>query len=327
VVDQPNAIEASFEITNVLCKDGADGAITVTVTGGQPPYNYKWSNSSIVLNQTGSHISNLSADTYSLKITDSNGVSLTESGLEVVQPTQILASLTSEKPSCSDSNDGEIELSVSGGTGTYTFLWDYNNLTTQNIDGLPAGDYSVRIVDENGCSITAKTTVEQPLPLEISATIKPITCEDQSDGEITLTVWGGASGYEFNWSNGATTQDVEDLSDGTYTVTVTDANNCQLVEEFNIEPGVGNCISIPNAFTPNGDNINDTWEIMNSHLYPSMTVKVFSKEGSVVFDSNGYDTNWDGMHNDRALPSGTYYYIVDFKNGDKPYTGSITIVR
>lgn len=328
VVEQPNAIEASFEITDVLCKNGADGAIKVTVTGGEPPYNYKWSNSSIVLNQTGSQINNLSADTYSLRITDSNGVSLTERGLEVEQPTQILASLNAEKTACSDSNDGAIELNVSGGAGNYTYLWDYQNLTTRNIDELPAGDYSVRIVDENGCSITGKTTVEQPEPLEMSASIKPITCEDQEDGKISLSVSGGTSGYAFNWSHGKTTSDVEDLPAGTYTVTVSDANNCQINEEFSIEPGVGNCISIPNAFTPNGDNYNDTWEIMNSHLYPSMTVKVLSKEGSVVFESNGYETNWDGRrHNDRPLPSGTYYYIIDFKNGDKPYTGTITIVR
>ncbi|MDG5799006.1 gliding motility-associated C-terminal domain-containing protein [Marinilabiliaceae bacterium ANBcel2] len=326
-VNQPNPIEASFDMTNVLCKNYANGEIEVTVTGGVAPYNYRWSNSSIVLNQTSDHITNLSADTYSLRITDSNGVSITKTGIKVEQPSKILASLTSNKTSCHDSNDGKIEVSVSGGTGNYSYLWDYNNLTTQNIDGIPAGDYSVRIVDENGCSLTAKATITQPEPLEINGSINPITCEDQSDGEILLSVSGGSSDYLFNWSHGETSKDVKNLSDGTYRVTVTDANNCQLDKEFYIEPGIGNCISIPNAFTPNGDNINDTWEIKNSHLYPSMTVKVFSREGSVVFESNGNNKSWDGKHNNRDVPSGTYYYIIDFKNGDEPYTGTVTIVR
>ncbi|MGM0532250.1 MAG: gliding motility-associated C-terminal domain-containing protein [Bacteroidota bacterium] len=326
-VQEPEALEVDFEVTDVLCYQGADGKIEATVTGGEPPYDYEWANSSIILNQTGTKISGLSADTYSLKVTDANGISLMKRGIEIEEPSQILANITTKPASCYNSEDGELEVSVSGGAGNYSYLWDNDGETTSSIDGLSSGDYSVRIVDKNGCSMTAEATVERPGPIKITHDIKPITCEDQSDGEISVSATGGVSGFEYSWSNGETSPDIDELSEGTYRVTATDANECEVSEEFYIDPGEGNCISIPNAFTPNGDNINDVWVIANSDLYPDMTVKVLSKEGSVVFESNGYDDPWEGRYKGKKLPSGTYYYIIDFKNGDDIYKGTITIVR
>ena len=84
---------------------------------------------------------------------------------------------------------------------------------------------------------------------------------------------------------------------------------------------------VPNTFTPNGDGINDTWEIRHLDRFPGCIVEVHATSGSLLFRSIGYTQPWDGTHRGRALPVGTYYYVVDTKTGDPRMTGYVTIVR
>ena len=85
---------------------------------------------------------------------------------------------------------------------------------------------------------------------------------------------------------------------------------------------------VPNAFTPNGDGINDTWNINTlSFQYPDCTVDVFNRYGQQLFHSEGYSKPWDGTYNKKPLPVGTYYYIINLKNGAQPLSGSLTILR
>jgi gliding motility-associated-like protein len=84
---------------------------------------------------------------------------------------------------------------------------------------------------------------------------------------------------------------------------------------------------VPNAFSPNGDGINDRWRIQYLESYPGATVDVYNRYGQSVFSSVGYDVDWDGTVNGKPLPIGTYYYIINPKNGRKIITGSITIIR
>ncbi len=86
-------------------------------------------------------------------------------------------------------------------------------------------------------------------------------------------------------------------------------------------------IVIPNAFTPNGDGINDTWNIKNLDTYANCTVNIFTRYGQKVYSSIGYGVSWDGKYNGADLPVSTYYYIIDLKNGLKVISGSVTIIR
>jgi gliding motility-associated-like protein len=84
---------------------------------------------------------------------------------------------------------------------------------------------------------------------------------------------------------------------------------------------------IPNTFTPNGDGVNDTWDIKYLSSYPSTTVQVFNRDGNLVFNSNSYSTGWDGKYKNKDLPVGMYYYIITAKQGELKYSGSVLIVR
>jgi gliding motility-associated-like protein len=86
-------------------------------------------------------------------------------------------------------------------------------------------------------------------------------------------------------------------------------------------------IKVPNAFSPNGDGINDSWKIQYLESYPGATVKVFNRYGQTVFATTGYSREWNGTTNGNPLPSGTYYWIIDPKNGVLPINGSVTIIR
>lgn len=324
-VTQPPKLESSYQVTPVNCKEGTDGSIDLTVVGGVPPYSYIWANSEKILNENGQDATGLKKDHYYVTITDFNGISIFDS-IFVDEPTNIQASLIPTNANCFSSSDGSIDLTVSGGEVPYTFLWS-DNTTNQNLSNVVADDYSVLIVDKNGCSLLAESAVGEPELIVIDEVITQVTCKDQSDGTISTTITGGISPYDFVWSNGETTQDVIGLDGGDYSVTVIDQHSCEMVKNYYLQMPEFICIWIPNAFTPNGDNINDEWIITNSFLYPGLSVTVFNKDGFEIFASNGYKTPWNGAFNNNQSPAGTYYYIVDPKNGDKPFTGTLTIVR
>lgn len=324
-VTQPPKLENSYQVTDVNCKEGTDGSIDLTVVGGVPPYTYIWANSEIIMNVEEQDIDGLKKDNYYVTITDFNGISITDS-MFVDEPNTIQASLIPTDANCYGSSDGSIALTVSGGMPPYTFLWS-DQTTNQQLQDVTANDYSVLIVDNNGCSLTADATVGQPPEIIIEETLTHVTCKDQSDGEIALSVTGGIPGYDYVWSHGETTRDVADLEGGNYSITVIDQHNCPMSEEYFIQVPPYICIWIPSAFTPNGDGYNDKWDITNSYLYPDITVTVFNKEGAQVFADTGYEESWDGTFNGNNSPAGTYYYVVNTRNNDKPFTGTVTIVR
>ncbi|WP_425423102.1 gliding motility-associated C-terminal domain-containing protein [Segetibacter koreensis] len=85
--------------------------------------------------------------------------------------------------------------------------------------------------------------------------------------------------------------------------------------------------TIPNAFSPNGDNINDKWIIKGLKDYDNCTVEIFTRYGSKVFSSKGYQQPWDGTSNGSPMPVATYYYLIDLKNGEKPLSGPLTLLK
>jgi gliding motility-associated-like protein len=110
-----------------------------------------------------------------------------------------------------------------------------------------------------------------------------------------------------------------------YTIKATSSEGCIARDQVYVK--VLKNVKVPNAFTPNGDNINDTWQIKYLESYPGCEVDVFNRYGQRVYHSTGYSSPWNGTINGQPLPAATYYYIINPKNGRVPVKGSVTIIR
>lgn len=229
-ITQPaGALNVNSSVTNLLCYEDNNGAIDVSPAAGTPPYSYVWSNG-----HTGEDLQNLAAGSYTVTVTDNNGCSLTNN-LFVTQPSAPLsATITSTAVACYGNASGALNLTVAGGTPLYNFTWD-NGSTTEDLSNILAGDYAVVITDQNGCSTSAQSTVSQPpAALSIASTLTNLNCHDIQDGAIQATVSGGTTGYSYAWSNGETNGTISNLSTGSYSLTVTDANGCTASELYTL---------------------------------------------------------------------------------------------
>jgi gliding motility-associated-like protein len=136
----------------------------------------------------------------------------------------------------------------------------------------------------------------------------------------------------FLWSPGASLSSPNVLrpylvatADQTYTLSATGEGNC--TDEDTMSVRILKPVVCPNAFSPNGDGQNDTWQLDNLADYPGAKVEVFNRYGQLVYSSRGYKTPWDGTSKGKPLPVATYYYVIQLQNGFKPLNGSVTIIR
>lgn len=148
-------------------------------------------------------------------------------GCSAVPNCNLTSSTTSSSVLCNGASTGSINLSLTGGTAPFTYLWS-NNATVQDPQNLAAGTYSVTVTDANGCTSTSNATLTQPTALDISISSTQVLCFGGNNGSINLTPSGGAAPYTYLWSNNSTVQDPQNLSAGLYSVVVTDANGCTI---------------------------------------------------------------------------------------------------
>lgn len=205
----------------VTCYGQTDGAVNISASGGQPPYQYLWSNAA-----TSQNLHNIPPGAYSVTVTDANGCSNTASA-SVTEPAPIHVAANISNSACSNPT-GSIQLSVSGGTGTYSFLWN-TGANTQHIVNVFAGSYSVTVYDANNCTKTADYIVNSISGPTVTSTIRNVSCYNGNDGSIALSVSGAFPPFSYLWSTGNTTSLVTNLQAGNYQYTVTDAQNCQVI--------------------------------------------------------------------------------------------------
>lgn len=212
----------SSSIIDETCDDGT-GAIDITMAGGTLPYTYSWSTGA-----TSEDLTSLSAGDYDVYVTDAGGCTTTESfSLDNSGGTISFGTAIIDEEICGDAS-GAINISFTGGEAPYTFAWS-NGAITEDISGLTAGDYSVTITDFNGCSNTATYSVTLTTgDLAITdATVTDESCGDGT-GAIDVTISGGDAPFDYSWSSGETTEDLTDLSAGTYTLVITDVFGCSV---------------------------------------------------------------------------------------------------
>ncbi len=223
-IEEPDTFSFIPSISDASCFGFNDGSIEIDVFGGTPPYTITWNNSG-----TGEQINDLVAGDYSFSLTDINGCVFNSSSITVDEPQalqlEIIELLT---PACYEGINGGIDILITGGTEPYEFLWN-NNAVSEDIYQLSLGEYEVSVTDANGCVFeSSPISITEPdiLSYNISMLQAP-SCNNLSDGSIDIEIFGGTFPYQYEWSNGADTEDIDNLEEGMYSLTVTDTNNCE----------------------------------------------------------------------------------------------------
>ena len=227
-VGQATPITYSETHLDASCNGLFDGEIHLTINGGTGPYQVNWN----IMVLDGPDLTGLAPGMYTPTIIDANGCGLPGAPIEISEPTAISIAIDQvDDVSCNGGSDGAIAITASGGTPIYTYEWS-NGPSTKDLAGIPAGNYTPTVTDSEGCTQTISAiTVNEPSAISGNAVVDPIKCDGDTNGAVDLSPSGGNAPYTFLWSGGlGTGEDVSNLSPGSYTVTITDASGCTLVD-------------------------------------------------------------------------------------------------
>lgn len=224
---------------NITCFNAGNGSLTAGMTGGAAPFTYSWSPGG----QTAATAINLTPGTYTCVVTDFFGCKSSVVGT-ITQPPVLTAIMNSNNVKCFGTATGTVSAAGSGGLGPYTYLWSPTASTLSTVPNVAIGNYSCTIRDVNGCSVTQTITVTQPTSLTLTSSVTAANC-NLPNGSATVTASGGAPGaYTYSWSAGSTTASQGGVVAGTYTILVTDANNCSVTLAATIPNTAGPTLSI-----------------------------------------------------------------------------------
>ena len=291
VVAVPAVVIDSVVVSPLSCFGGQDGQATAVASGGSASLSYLWSDG-----QTTATASGLSAGQYQVLVADSEGCTDSLS-VVVSQPAALSSSVATTPETAVGANDATALASVSGGTPGYSYLWS-TGATADSIGGLAPGIYGLTVTDANGCSSSSSFTINAlNCTLTAVASATPALCAGAANGTASAVVNDNELSVSYLWSNGATTASLSGLSAGTYTVTVSDDNNCQVVVSVEVtepSPLLISLTSIP-ASCP---------ELADGQVL-----------ASVSGGTPPYSLSWPGGGNGQGLGVGSYVLTLTDANG------------
>ncbi|MEA3444652.1 MAG: T9SS type A sorting domain-containing protein [Bacteroidota bacterium] len=258
-ITQPDAPTRDYDIRHVVCHGDSTGEIDLTIDGDFPPFTFEWPGGATSEDRTV-----LFAGTYDLTITDDDGC-LINDDITVNQTDLIVPGFVKNNVSCHGDSDGDIDLSVSGGIPPFAFEWSFSFdttflETTEDLSLLAYGTYYLTITDDSACQVNNFAIIFEPDILALSITGTSVSIAGASDGIADLTVTGGTMPYSYLWSNDSTSQDINAIPEGAYTVTVTDDKACtETASVYISEPPVNitQSISLP-----------QDWSIFSTYINP-----------------------------------------------------------
>jgi len=293
VINDPSPLQITASQQPTSCFGSCDGSAQVFITTqGTPPYNYLWNTQN-----TSTTIQNLCSGVYSVTVTDAEYCVRVQS-VFVQQPDSIQPVINIPDILCYGDTTSIYISDVLGGTPDYTYLWN-DGSTNAALHGVGSGVYTVIITDSHQCKDTTQISVIQPSLLESSANVNHTLCSASCNGSINITPNGGTSPYSFEWSNGAHTQNIQNLCEGNYEVTITDAHGCSYIAQYEVAN---------TQYSPLLDAIAQPYVIyhgQSSHLYADANSNLHFVWWPANTLSNGY------VQNPIATPDSTTAYIVE----------------
>ena len=253
-INQPPPLAANATSTPAAC-GASDGTATVNASGGTGPYTYSWAPSG----QTGATANGLAPGIHTATVTDANGCTQTASTTvaELLPPTASITGFTNV--TCNGANNGSATVAGAGGVTPYTYSWNtapVQNTATAN--NLPPGNYIATVTDVNGCTATANATITEPAPITFTLTKNDASCGASNGSASVTNIAGGTGGYTYSWAPmGGTGATANNLPQGNYTVTVTDANGCVETDNITVNASAPPDVAITgstNVTCNNGNN-------------------------------------------------------------------------
>lgn len=314
-----------------------NGEIDVLVSGGNPPFNYSIDNG--VSFQSNNEFTNLAPGNYTVLVQEQGNVLCqTDSVVSISNSSApVINDVLVGNESCDGQNDGTLSILASGGQVPYTVSYN-NNAGSLNETGLAPGNYSIELIDNNGCMVMDSATILAGVAL--SLTTSNDTSAYQGEAISLMSQGTGTSNGIYTWSpaTGLSCTDCANPSfvledDITYTVSFTDTvNNCVTSEEIDIVRLLNEAFCLfPDAFTPNGDVINDGFgPICEELVY--LELKIYNRWGELVFteESSSDDIRWDGTFKNKQALLDTYVFVatMEFTSGlVETKSGNFTLLK
>jgi gliding motility-associated-like protein len=309
--------------------NGSASVSVIPVSAG--PFFYSWNTTP---QQNTPTATGLVGGTHTVTVDAINSCTSTAT-VVITEPATLSHTLNMVQPGCAVAT-GTATVTESGGTAPYTYSWSPSGGNGPTASGLTPGNYMVTVTDSKGCTENIDIVIATATPPNISIiNKKDASCFGLSDGTATASATGGNAPYSYNWNtipsqNNAT---ATNLAAGTYNVTVTDNNGCSASTSVQItEPASGSCgdVYFPNAFTPNGDLVNDEFGALgNLAAISNYLLLVYNRYGELVFYTRNPYIRWNGFYKGKQVLGNyvwavTYTYKGQYIREEK---GSVTIIR
>jgi gliding motility-associated-like protein len=299
-----NPIQISSDISKVSCNPGTDGAISVQPSGGSGKYEYLWNGPNGYTSQN-KDIVGLDAGSYSLIVTDANNRQCQSVTFEFALAINTDLTTTLELTdafTCVNDPNGRLDLIVEGGESPYTYLWSDGSVEN-NLMGLSQGVYSVTVTDANDCTSVSQMTITDDRILQNQVTKQDLMCAGTEDGFITLLTTGGNEPYQYEWNVPGIEPTINNLSAGQYSVTVTDAVGCTVIEAIEL--------------TEQFQSLEINPIVENEKCYQnedgSISIEIISGEEPIMFGLD--DGAMQSSNTFNNLESGTYQLSIMDANG------------
>ncbi|WP_242675061.1 PKD domain-containing protein [Niastella populi] len=336
--------QVAFTPPGVVCMPNGSAAFNnLSTISDNTALQYEWDfgdNSAIVTTQHPTHVyAAVSTYTVSLKATSAFGCSNSTTAVVSNFALQPVAAFSFAPAIICQGSDAVFTDESTSPQGTVNgWEWNFGDGTTstrRNDDKryANANTYSVELSVTNtaGCR---SDTISKPVMVHVQPVVDAGPSFVVAEGSVvTFNPKVNDNNLVFKWAPGGELSNPNILNpsyrathDQSFKLTATDGtSNCTASDTLSVK--ILRPVRVPNAFSPNGDGINDSWVITNLTDYQGNVVEVFNRYGQKVFYSNGYATPWDGRTHGNPLPVGVYYYIIDLKNGFGKITGSVTILK
>lgn len=334
-MEAPPPLSLAFDVMSTSCNGNSDGEVAAVVSGGVGNYTYRWDGG-----QPDSVLTQIPAGTYQVTVLDANNCEI--DGQVVVEEPEVVDVEVVDIVDvlCNGESTGAVTVMGIGGTPPFEFSVGDVFQSSPTLTGLPAGTFTITLIDSQGCSETVQATVNEPAPLTVDAG------EDQSiklGFNTRLRAFPNDPNVVYEWSPATTLSCVDcpnpaaaPVNTTVYKIAVTNEQGCLALDSLEVTVIEDRPVYIPNAFSPNGDGVNDFFTLFGGPAAAEiLDLKIFDRWGELIFDKQNIPLNqesagWDGTFNGKELSSAVFVYMAEVAFIDNKtilFKGDITLLR